>query len=286
MECQYLSLWGLTYSCDIVLLSIRDINKIKITKDNLKIFLKIDFVKHFFSKISLIEKKFILVTGLSDYTLPDYFYSNENFLKLLNNNKIIHWFAQNCTIKHSKITMIPIGLDYHTVLNKDFWWSNKLTPLQQEAELIKVKNSTKPLMYRQIKCYSNFHFINYKINFGYTRKDVINIIPKDIIFYEPIKISRINTWINQSNYAFVISPHGHGLDCYRTWEALILGCILIVKTSPLDSLYDDLPVVILNNWNELNQDLLNNKFNELKNKSFNYNKLTVKYWTEKLKFSV
>ena len=100
----------------------------------------------------------------------------------LNNNKIIHWFAQNCTIKHSKITMIPIGLDYHTVLNKDFWWSNKLTPLQQEAELIKVKNSTKPLMYRQIKCYSNFHFIDYKIITGNSQELILAMRKKRLAF--------------------------------------------------------------------------------------------------------
>jgi hypothetical protein len=33
------------------------------------------------------------------------------------------------------------------------------------------------------------------------------------------------------NYAFVASPYGGGPDCHRTWEALILGCIPIVKSS-------------------------------------------------------
>ena len=32
-------------------------------------------------------------------------------------------------------------------------------------------------------------------------------------------------------FAFVASPPGNGFDCHRTWEALILGCIVIVQNS-------------------------------------------------------
>lgn len=52
-------------------------------------------------------------------------------------------------------------------------------------------------------------------------------------------------------HAVVISPHGRGLDCYRTWEALFMGCIVAVKRSPLDGLYEGLPVVILDDWREI-----------------------------------
>ena len=43
------------------------------------------------------------------------------------------------------------------------------------------------------------------------------------------------------------SPPGHGLDCHRTWEALSLGCIVLVQASPLDGLFAhwQLPVVSL-----------------------------------------
>ena len=54
-----------------------------------------------------------------------------------------------------------------------------------------------------------------------------------------------------ARYAFVISPHGNGLDCYRTWEALLMGCIPIVKRSPIDYLYADLSVAIVDEWSEI-----------------------------------
>ena len=62
-----------------------------------------------------------------------------------------------------------------------------------------------------------------------------------------------------NKYLFVISPRGAGFDCHRTWELFMAGCIVIVKTSSLDNMYIDnnLPVVILQDWEELNSDIEN-----------------------------
>jgi hypothetical protein len=59
-------------------------------------------------------------------------------------------------------------------------------------------------------------------------------------------------WRRRGSYAFVISPHGNGLDCHRTWEALALGHIVLVPESPLQPLYSKLPVVALRSWGEIN----------------------------------
>ena len=80
----------------------------------------------------------------------------------------------------------------------------------------------------------------------------------------------------------MISPHGNGLDCHRTWEALCLNCIPIVKTSPLDNLYIDLPVLIVNEWNDISMELLEKTANDFKDKTFNYDKLTLQYWMDKI----
>ena len=52
-------------------------------------------------------------------------------------------------------------------------------------------------------------------------------------------------------HPFVLSPHGHGLDCHRTWQVLLLGSFPIVASSSLDSVYDGLPVVIVSRWEDL-----------------------------------
>ena len=82
-----------------------------------------------------------------------------------------------------------------------------------------------------------------------------------------------------SKFSFVVSPFGHGFDCIRTFEALCLGCIVIMKKSFLDVIYEDLPVLLVDEWTDINESLLNKTLDEFKNKEFNYNKLKMDYWT-------
>ena len=113
--------------------------------------------------------------------------------------------------------------------------------------------------------------------------DAISQIPKNLVFYEPTKLLREQTWINQSKYSFVISPHGNGLDCHRTWEALALGCIPVVKTSGLDPLFKDLPVLIVGSWSDINPKLLKKTLLTFKKSTFNYEKLQLSYWINNIK---
>jgi hypothetical protein len=81
---------------------------------------------------------------------------------------------------------------------------------------------------------------------------------------------------------FILSPRGNGLDCHRTWEALWLGSIPIVKSSTLDSLLEDLPVLIVDEWSQIDEAYLNQKYAEMGSKSFNLRKLFFAYWSEKI----
>ena len=77
---------------------------------------------------------------------------------------------------------------------------------------------------------------------------------------------------------FVLSPRGHGLDCHRTWEALYMGAIPIVKSSGMDALFSDLPVLIVKDWSEITESFLLKKWAEMKNTHYNFEKLYLSYW--------
>lgn len=232
--------------------------------------------------LPLIDFSFILVSGDCDETIPTEVLTDDNFNKLLNDSRLIHWFCQNMTIEHNKITRIPIGLDYHTLTIRPMWGPCSSCK-EQEQVLIMIKNLSLPFWYRNIKCYGNFHF-TMKSKFGYDRIDARRDINEKLIYYEEKKIPRPNTWVKQKNFAFVISPHGDGLDCHRTWEALCLGCIPIVKTSSIDKLYDDLPVLIVKDWKDITSELLNSTLLEFKikfiNNQFIMDKLKLDYWVQ------
>jgi len=128
-NCEYICSVGFRKSCDMY--SILDVNnvydyKFENLKDNNILYIKTDAIYHFSKIIHTINCKFILVSGCSDYTIPnDIFQNIDEFLSFIENNKIIKWYVQNCVYKHEKIINLPIGLDYHTLNSNSFhWWGN------------------------------------------------------------------------------------------------------------------------------------------------------------------
>jgi hypothetical protein len=53
------------------------------------------------------------------------------------------------------------------------------------------------------------------------------------------------------NSRFVLSPPGNGYDCHRTWEAIYLGAIPIVKRQFWPFEHMNLPVIIIDDWENL-----------------------------------
>ena len=229
-----------------------------------------------------IDFSFVLVSGDCDETVPYDIFSSEEELRLfLNHSFLLHWFCQNLVLDHNKMTRMPIGLDYHTMTTKTIW-GNLISSYDQEICLQSIKQSSRPFWDRQHTAYGNFHFLT-TTRYGYDRKDAIQNLNSSLVFYEPTRITRENTWKRQIDYAFVISPHGNGYDCHRLWEALVLGCIPIVKTSPIDSLYDGLPVLIVKQWSDVTQILLDTTIEQFRHKSFQYEKLTLSFWMDKIR---
>lgn len=260
-SCLYVSSHGIKKSCNN--------NKIYVKSDQLDSFI-------------IPRTPFILVTGDEDTTIPDDFKNKST--EILNSPNLIHWYSQNLNyIGNIKLSSIPIGLDYHTLgdnKKEGASWGAQETPKKQEEFILQLEKP--PFNKRELKLYVNF---NNSIRGRYgekDRKDALEQTPKHLQIIEKNNIPRKETWKNMVKYSFVLSPHGNGLDCHRTWEALVLGCIPVVKTSSLDILYKDLPVLIVNNWHDIDIELLTNTIEEFKNKEFNYDKLKLEYWVNKI----
>jgi len=81
---------------------------------------------------------------------------------------------------------------------------------------------------------------------------------------------------------FVISPLGLETDCIRTWEALALGCIPIMEHAFIDPLFEGLPVVIVHNWEQIDEEFLHKKYEQLKDLK-DIEKIFFNYWGAKIK---
>jgi hypothetical protein len=246
---------------------------------------------HFIQEVAaFIPFQYVLVTGDCDEVVPhdlflteSCFFSESHFLQFMDSPQLIHWFSQNCVCNcHPKLSQIPIGLDYHTLSGQPHKWGDSASPVEQEKVLTDIVAQARPFYERECKAYANYHFFM-TTRFGQDRHDAKQQVPEELVFYEATEQKRADTWRTQTQYAFVISPHGNGLDCHRTWEALVLGCIPIVKTSPLNPLFADLPVLIVNEWSDVCPSLLETTCAKYRTTSFSTEKLELAYWTRKIR---
>jgi hypothetical protein len=225
-----------------------------------------------------VKKPFIIITAMEDTQLPREI-DTEFMNKLTSNLCFKHWFAINKTTQdNSHFTSIPYGLNYWTLMYANYFGEPIQNVHVQNLNLEKVINSSQHFTNRIPKIYANFHLNLTDARNGGDRLKIQTIIPTNIIFYEPCSLPRTQSWKNCSNYSFVVSPFGHGFDCIRTFEALCLGCIVIMKKSFLDIIYEGLPVLLVNEWSDINETLLNETLIAFSKKTFNYDKLKMDYW--------
>ena len=263
------------------------INMLKSNKmfNGMSIYVCSDLLKFFVNQIlPHIKNTFALVSGDSDLCVPLEALKQGETLKLLNSPYLLKWFIQNTRIQdNEKIVQLPIGLDYHTISNnpKSTWkqpGENHL-PKFQEHILAQIKEKSVPFENRNLKIYINFTTNNDRFN---QRKNALDTIPQNLLVIEPNSTSRTYYWNQIIKHAFVLSPFGVGMDCHRTWEALCLGSIPIICAPHFKKLFADLPVLIVNDWSEITEELLQSTIESFKEKTFNYKKLSLAYWRNKI----
>lgn len=231
----------------------------------------------FVNNIHLLNKPVFLLTTDGDRSVPSS-YSSEVVNAILDNKYIKAWYTQNYdkSIIHPKLKFFPIGLDLHT----QRWWVNN--SIQGKLDFIfdlrkhKINKITN-------KIFSDTHLTPTHNE----RKILFNKIKDNkSIFFLQKSMSYVDISRMYNNFLFVLSPRGGGLDAHRTWELFLLGCIVIKKTSPIDDMFinNNLPVVILNDWDDLNHDIENKlikwreKYIQLTSIENIYPKFKYSYW--------
>lgn len=239
-----------------------------------------------------IKHPFILLICHGTDTFPYECGDNFNIENLLNHNLLIHVFAQNNAYigPSKKISHIPIGMDFHSAAYRPGGhFGESGSPKEQEFVLNRILNNLKPTYTRKKKAFVDFQLHDtmerHFESLGENRTTIFQQLLKTNLIDYGSQMRRSDLWKIKGEYAFSVSPHGRGLDCHRTWEDLILGCIVIVKTSPLDPLYTDLPVVIVKDWAEItskNLDLWLKKYQDAFDNPRYKEKLTTAYWVNKM----
>jgi hypothetical protein len=225
-------------------------------EENDLVFLNLDYLDSFVNYLNSNKpkSKFRLITHNSDKD-----FNFESFQKIKDYCTKI--YAINCTFEDKMIKKIPIGINDQSTEVLD----NISLKFTEKNELI---------------------YMNFRTGHHHSRVDCFNYFSK----YDWVTITHENDYLpvrlfyeNLSNFKYCISPRGTGIDTHRLYESLLFGVIPIVKKSELDNSYKDLPVIIVDEWKDINYEYLNSeydnhlsKYNEWLNKNPNWYKTD--YW--------
>ncbi len=210
-----------------------------------------------------IISKYILITHNSDYNIKD---SDLVFI----DDKIIHWYAQNVTTKHLKLTPIPYGINnYH------------LCHLSSP----KLYNKFRKKICNQCN----------RIIFGFSvstnekeRQPALDLLNRLKIADKIRGKNYAKTYFRLiKKYKFIAAPNGNGLDDPRRWQALYFGIVPIVTKSEAMIYFKDLglPFYIIESWNELielEESDLDKLYKELMSNR-NDNPMYLDYWEKMIK---
>ena len=213
----------------------------------------------------------ILVTGHSDYSV------DEAELPILNLPRLKCWFCANKNIEHPKLHSIPLG-----ITNKDEPATRGRHKIIGNTDRI-YEIAQNPPAYKPTKlAYLNLCVTNYT----YERERIMVLLAnKQWITHEVPEITESghhNFLSKIHDHKFTISPRGNGLDTHRLWESLYLGTIPIVKKHLSMKDFEDLPILFVNEWEDVTEDFLKEQYDLMMKKTYNMKKITITYWCDKI----
>lgn len=188
-----------------------------------------------------IREPFVLLTTDGDVSVPSEL-RRSTVAALLDSRFMVAWYTQNADGTGApRIAPFPIGLDLHTP--RPF-----SSPAALVRDLRRLAERRPPLSTQPLKVFTD-------IDLSRNSPDRIEaarlLADCGHVEFQRRHISQHAIWKRYASFPFVLSLAGNGLDCHRTWEALYLGSIVVTKTSPLDPLFEGLPVVVVEDLAEL-----------------------------------
>lgn len=193
--------------------------------------------------LATIEEPFVLVTTDGDASVPSHL-SAGTVERLLGSPHFAGWLTLNLdTDADPRLRPIPIGLDLHRS-------GLRLPPHEQVARLRKIARAAAPSGTRSTNVFCD---LGVSENSDERREGLRRLRGCDHVTFQDQRLSQFAIWRRYASHRFALSAPGNGLDCHRTWELLYLGCIVITRRSSLDPLYEGLPVVLVDDWDEVRE---------------------------------
>jgi hypothetical protein len=223
-------------------------------------FVKTDFIFEFFSKIQNEKRKISIVLHDSDDLITDKIVLNKP-------NCVVKIFGpHNISLNNNSIP-IPVGLGPPPPYGHG-------APLSKDIKLVNTFNERSELLY------VNFRPYTYPSERIPLLEKFKSLPFSGITYRNPCEDRQtFDVYLNDLiNHKFCLCPRGNGIESHRMWECLYARTIPIVKYEPAHRNWKELPILFVNDWNEITKDFLNDKYEEMSNIKYDYSKLDASWW--------
>lgn len=189
------------------------------------------------------NKKFIIFTNLEDTPIDDFIFD-----KIPDN--VLSVNAVNALSFGGKVNPIPYGLQRRLSVNDN-----------RKEVLLSFMNSQDDI--------ENLLYVNHSVHTNSEERSGINELFLDKSWVK-VEVGSVNyqeylTSLKKSK--FMICPIGNAVDCHRNWECLYMRRVPVMKKNTyLEYLLKDYPVLFVNDYSEVTEELLisnQNLFDEM-----------------------
>ncbi len=192
-----------------------------------------------------IKSRFVLISGSEDFTVPNQIdgrwrknnsEEQQAIRGILGDDRLIHWFIENRDEVLPKTSSLPVGYVFE----------------EQSSNLVRIEESTTRLVDRPLAVLCA-HRVREGVQWDIRRRvtalcrdrfrELSVVVEEELPSDDFLKVLR--------RFPFALCVHGGGLDpSPKAWMCIANGTIPIIKSSPLDDAYKQLPVAFVEEWNE------------------------------------
>lgn len=227
-------------------------------KDGDIIYTHIFYVHQLFDILQWLSVKVYVITHNAD--------ENADFRPPAN---VLCWWSSNVTIEHPRVKSLPLALENNR-------WFKKVKKLDIMEDRLK-----RPILHRNL-VYLNCNVVNNPTE----RKPIYQMFEG-----KPwVTIGRgknggdFEGYLeNICDHKYMFCPRGSSMDCHRRWECLHMGTVPIIRKDYNNWSYGNaMPILYINDWNEVTKELLVDMWPMFKDGEWNKKKLTFEYWKNKI----
>jgi len=226
------------------------------------------FLDLFFEKAHpLINARYILISHSGNC-------EKERYKKYLDDEKIVVWYGKNLVIDHPKAFTLPLGIPNN-------YWGCGDTAIIDEVRNNLPNISKNKFLYMNFSILINSRDQSTRAEYRDRMTAYKYLRNKSFCSKSPKKAYK-EYLQDLAESKFVLSPRGVGMDCYKTWKTFLMGSIPVISATKLNKLFDDLPVVIVEDFSTITKEFLDKKYEEISKKKYNLKKIWADYWINQI----